>query len=637
MKKFFTLLTVATMSLIANAYPVTITVDDASHIDRLEYDGQTYIFSSNTLELEADAKVAATLYFADSWALDPSSYYQYKFPEKEDLYNDKPSGNYQASVQLPLNLYAACEWGKYFINTVNIDELRTESFTVNVHGDPEKVFLMYSVTNYRPKLVEGKNELKFWWKEGTPLVITSAGMDYDLYQVWVNGENFVDSDFDWGLLLNDGDVIDIYTEWPDEDVSVTLSLKGDASYADIISYQINGVTPPDPTVPYPAKMGQTFYIRFNTTLKEITCLMINGEQWDMGMNGTYETRLTGDFNFEVTMEKVPCWTATVTVDNPSHIRYNVAGGRNYNPKENTFEIDYPMDSPSIVTFERRDNSCELVLVELDGKTQSTDPDKCYIYLTKDGLNINISTKEVDRNESLIFYFDSPEKSSDETKGLYGWWVLLNNSPYQQEIQDNVKAGYNEIAFSAGECPFEFGVNSFNVEQWVYVYLNNEAWTLGPEDKGWSFTPADNDVLKMYIADEAGVAPERSDVKFTVAEPGAVVSTLVDGVNEVSVSNDMVIADQLPGTLFEMALARGYEVLVNDVRIEPDEDGVCSFEVNGDLNVNVRKDAGIEDVTVTETITDAPIYNLMGVKVSDGSTDNLPTGIYVSKGAKIRVK
>ena len=630
MKKLFTLLTGAALAVTASAYPVKITVDDASHIDRLEYNGQIYTFSGNTLELEADAKEDAVLYFSGPWVLDPSSYYQYKFPDMADLHKDKLSGSYRDYAELPLNGFSACEWGEYFINTLNMDELRTESFTVNVHGDPEKVLLWYAVTNYIPTLVEGKNELKFWWKEGLPLVVKSAERDGALYQVWVNGENFVDSDFEWGLLLNDGDVIDIYTEWPDEDVSVTLSLKGDAKYSDIIAYQINGVTPKDPTVPFEAKTGQTFYIHFNTKLKEITCMTINGEQWDMGLEGSYETRLTGDFHFEVTMEKKPCWTATVTVDDPDHIMYTVDGGRKFYPNENSFEVDFPMESSAIVAIERRDNSCELTMVELDGKKQSESPDKSLVYLTKDGQEISVATKEVDRNETLVFYIDSPEKSYDEAKGLYGWWVLLNNSPYQEEIQQNVKAGYNEIPFSPGECPFEFGVTSTAAGQWAYVYLNNEA--LSPMAASWKLTPADKDVLKMYIAEEANVGPVLSDVRFSVAEAGAVVSTMVDGVTEVTVINDMVLPGQLPGTLIDMVPASGYEVAVNDVGIEPDEDGVCRFRVDGDLSVTVRKDAGIDSVTVPER--DAAVYTLMGVKVSN---DNLAPGIYVRQGAKLRVR
>ena len=636
MKKLFTLLTFVAVALIANAYPVTITVDDASHIDRLEYNHQVYKFTGNTLELEANVNEAAQLYFADPWAMDPSSHYQNMYPDADDPYDYKFGCDYQTVVDLYLYSNSGYEWSKYFVNTVNMADLRTNSFTVNVHGDPAKVSMQYSVSYYEPKLVEGENKLKFWSKEGDPLVIKSVDSNDALYQVWLNGDNIADSDYEWNFLLLNGDIIDIYTEWPDKDVTVTLTLNGDASVDDILSYKINNVDA-DPTAPVTAKMGQSYFIQFDCILKEITSVKVNGEPYDMGWNTTYSTRLASDFNFEITMKKKPCWTANVTVDNPSHIVYNVGGGKRVYPEEKNFTIEVPAETSYSIGIEPRDASCSIVSVELDGKKQSVSGGSCYVYLTKDNQTINITTKGIDRKETLIFYIDSPEKSRDKDKGLLGWWVLLNDYSYQQEIQENVKAGYNEIPFNLADCPFEFGVSCYAEGQWVYVYLNNEAWDLAPSEYSWKFMPEDKDVLKMYIAEEANVGPERSSVKFSVADPEAVVSTLVDGVTEVAVGNDMVIADQLPGTLFEMTLARGYEVLVNDVRIEPDEDGVCSFEVNGDLNVNVRKDAGIEDVTVTEPNTDAPIYNLMGVKVSDGSTDNLPAGIYVSKGAKIRVK
>ena len=48
--------------------------------------------------------------------------------------------------------------------------------------------------------------------------------------------------------------------------------------------------------------------------------------------------------------------------------------------------------------------------------------------------------------------------------------------------------------------------------------------------------------------------------------------------------------------------------------------------------------GIDNVnTVTDGNANGPVYNLQGIRVSNGSTDNLPKGIYLQNGKKIYVK
>ena len=637
MKKLFTLLTVATMSLIANAYPVTITVDDPSHIDHLEYNNKTYTFESNVLELEANVDGNATLYLVDPWVMDPESSYTNKYIDG-DAYDFSFGSDYESSTTLYLYPSSGYEWGKYNVKTLNIEEKRTETCTINVHGDPSNVSLLLSSTYSKPKLVEGENVLKFMEAE-SEFRIDSEDSYKKLYKVEVNGEVVNEPSHCWVIKVKNGYKIDIYTDFPDEEVTISLTFAGDASLDDVKSCMINEEPVADFSQPFTAKMGEQVYVQYYCIMKEITSFEVNGKEAELDYTFGYYCILTEDMNFKIDMKNKPVWKASVTIDDPKRIKYSVGGGKVVYPDETTFTVEVPANTYFPIGFECRNASCNILTVDLDGNPQSVSYGASYVYLEKDNQNIVITTEDVIREESFAFYINSLKKADDSEKGLYGFYAYSPDYVYYQDLQE-LKDGYTELPFRASDCPFEFNVggDAWNEGRYVFSYYNNVAWPLDYNETSiWKFTPEDKDVFKMYIVDEAGVAPEVSSVKFTVVAPEAVVSTFVDIVKEVNVSNDLVIEDQLPGTMFEMTLARGYEVLVNDVRIEPDEEGVCRFTVDGDLNVNVRKDAGIEGVTITEADAEAPVYNLLGVKVSNGSTENLPAGIYVSKGAKIRVK
>lgn len=55
-----------------------------------------------------------------------------------------------------------------------------------------------------------------------------------------------------------------------------------------------------------------------------------------------------------------------------------------------------------------------------------------------------------------------------------------------------------------------------------------------------------------------------------------------------------------------------------------------------LNYDVQPSA-IDEIEAEPEMTDSAVYNMMGVKVSDNGTDNLPAGIYITGGKKVLVK
>ena len=637
MKKLFTLLTIATMALVANAYPVTITVDDASHVDYLEYNGQRYTFSGNVLEMEANAEADAYLHLAEPWGLDPSSRYWNKYPKSEKANEFEFSQDYKSVVRMYFYASSGYEWSKYQINTIDMDQFRTETCTVTLHGDPSAVFLAYSDTEFRPTLSTGDNTLKFMPKE-SPFEIKHTGDREALYQVKLNGEPVVNPDYRWYLNVKSGDVIYIDTEWPDEEVTVSVTLKGDAVVDDFYAFRINYENVENPLEPIKAKMGDYIDLELDNTYRKLVSSTLNGEKVDMGYNLEYKGRITGDMNFVFEMTNKDLWKVNTTVDVPTRIQYIVRNYKTMYPTEENFVIDYPANSSATINISTKSPNYKITSVKLDGVDQINYSGTYSVTPKKDGQELVITTEALDRNNSFIFYFDSPEKTHNATKGLNGWWMDCAQYAYAEEVKASIKAGYNEVYFNEGDFPFKIGVNGYTAGKYAFAYYNGDSWPLPAEQTEiyWPLYPQDKDVFKLFIADEEGQEPGMYDVRFTVDNPASVVSAVMDKVTEVEVANDLVLPYILQGTQFEIAVAEGVEVKVNDVSIEAVE-GVYCFSIVGPTNISISGDSGIDSVTVTEPDAAAPIYNLMGVRVSNGTTDTLPAGIYVQQGRKVYVK
>ncbi|MCF0213700.1 MAG: hypothetical protein HUK13_07765, partial [Muribaculaceae bacterium] len=70
----------------------------------------------------------------------------------------------------------------------------------------------------------------------------------------------------------------------------------------------------------------------------------------------------------------------------------------------------------------------------------------------------------------------------------------------------------------------------------------------------------------------------------------------------------------------------------------EEGTVYYFDLVKDLKVEILKgESGISTIADDDNAADNAVYNILGVKVSNGSTDNLPAGLYIQKGQKFYVK
>ena len=643
MKKLFTLFALAVVAMTAYAIPFKMTVDDASHVDYLEYDGTVYKFEDgNVLEFDATANATAVLYLVDPWALDPASTYSNKSVWSSDpYYNQSIYQDYKSAV----NIYIypeSNEWYEYNIKTVDMSALRKNSCEVYVHGDPSKARISYNATYVEPTLVEGKNVIKFMDNE-TPMTIGSTDYKQALYEVYLNNERVLNKDYSWYLEIKDGDVLDIFTEWPDKDVTVTLTFSGDATAKDFGTFQIN-YQDVDASEPAVGKMGDYFSVYCNTSYFNFVSMTVNDVVQEISPYYVYYSgRLSEDMVIDINMTAKPKWNATVTVDNYENIKYRFSNNSEeyFYPESNTFTVEFPENPSFSLDILARSGDSKIESVTANGEAVSENwrtPGVYSVWFYSDGYEVNVTTSTIERNEAFVCYFDSPEKTQDPDKQLYGWYLNSKVSSRNQELVDNMRAGYNAIAMGPVDLPFTFAVNGpleGAVDTYVFAYLNNVAWPLDLEnyETTWSLDLKNNDVFKVYIADEA---PETYQVSFSVSDPSVVEFAVVDLCHEFAVDNDTNLVDQLPGTEIGLEVVEGAVVKVNDVVEEPVEDNVYLLTVNSDMKVDITKESGIDSVTVAED-TDAPVYNLMGVKVSNGSTDALPAGLYVKKGVKVLVK
>ena len=636
MKKLFTLLTLALAAFAAQAKPcdVTIHIDDPSHADKVVFNGNTYTFDADGyIRFTSSESNGARIYTVDPWVLTDKCNYTMD----DDIYYEIDCG---ASNQY--YFYIDCDVPSkivYEFKTSTVEELRKNTCTVNVVGNPEKVLLnLQSWINPRTieDLKEGENIIKYLDTEYT-FVFASTDDYHPVYEVYHNGQKHEQAHNVWTIEVKDGDRIDVYTEYPPEDVTISIDYKGDASPASIKEFMIGGVAVADASQPIVALKGERMSISFNNLNYIVDDLKVNGEAVEVSdWSASYQCILEQDLNIEVKQTKKPVWTANVTVDDYTRIKYLEAGTEK-TPTSNTFVVEIAQDAADLmpVYFYPSTVDVQIDRCTADGKdaTYSELVNGYYVAMEEYVQEIVITTSVIKRNDTFAFYFDDPEATKDPDLGFNGWW--MDCDLLKRDVNKEIHQGYSIVPFAPIDGEFRFTVfgEKETVKSNVHVYLNNAALDMFDAGGYWRITPDNADVMKAYISAEA---PEFYDVTFTVVGDNVVKSARVDGVRAIDVVDGLVLSE-LPSTSVAISLVKGYDVKVNGEKVQPGVDGVYSFAVTGDTKVWIEEEgAGIEDI---EAPIDAnsDVYNMLGVKVSNGDVTNLPAGIYVQKGRKVLVK
>ena len=511
--------------------------------------------------------------------------------------------------------------------------MRTGSITVNV-DKAENVQLMRGYTYSYVTLNDGENVVKFIPEKENQMQLLSTTSKPFYKVIQNNGTEIAASGSYYNLNVNDGDVFEVTTEFPDIDVPVHFTYANDESKGAITGVVVNDNALEELSDDISVKAGSSLSIYFDANNYRINKFTENGNS--AYVSTSYSTTIASETTFYLDAHKYATVKGTLVLDNPDNV--TVYRGQSYNNDIisglATGENEIEMSEINTYIAIKPNSGCFITSVtdnmNVDGEgnpiAYTPDHNGCYNVEVKEGIVITVVSGAIDRNQTAMVYVD------DKAAAIY-YFSFIRSDRSEVEIAN----GYNEVKFYDGDNPFQFGWAGSPVNN---IFQNGVA--VDPQYSGGStylVTLADGDVVKVYLAAD----PVNYNVTFTATE---------DALSKVGVIRDRIVAVANPAEGF--SVTNGTEVAivpndteaeltvsVNDAEIEAGEDGNYTFIVNADSNVAITlPSTGIEGVNV-DAQANGNVYNTQGVLVmknADAAKVNaLPAGIYLMNGKKIVVR
>ena len=613
MKKFYLFL-IMLLSVIApqaaDAFSITLNVDDASRINVFLNGYQDLVNGDNVFEVkdgdylsittQNNAGLVSVMNGDKAVKLDSYSSFNLKLTESE---------------------YAGA---KLMIKTATLDEMRTASCKVTV-DDPSKVTLRLSRTFTTVQLKSGENEVKFI--PGTESTFTISPQSYDtpLYKVT---RNSVAAEAEWGsyTLKNvaEGDVIDIQANYPDIDCAVKFNVNAEG-VGFIKSVTVNGNEVTNYLDDnFTVKCGSTISITRNSEDYKLESFKVNGEDKTSDFyEDSYNIFVTDATTLDITAKKYTTFKATVDIDDVSHA--TVYKGYSYyddafDMKNGKNEIEVSEKQPLISLVAK--DGYYFTSVN-DGTTEYTDQSTSEINVdVTDGMVLKVVTAAIVRDKKALVYVDDRSATSS---------MVFSRGDYNRI---EIGTGYNELEFYKGDNPFSVTVYA-NTKK---VYKNDVA--VDPTYSGGSyfrFSLEDGDVVKMFFTKTPAT------VKADITANG--------GAENLSVVKDRIqpVADFSAGiscledTELAFAAKEGYSIKalsVDGTAATAEADGTYKVVVKADANivVDLQTASGISSVTNADANRTANVYNANGVLVLKNATPEqtakLAKGLYIINGKKV---
>ena len=613
MKKFYLFL-IMLLSVIApqaaDAFSITLNVDDASRINVFLNGYQDVVNGDNVFEVkdgdylsittQNNAGLVSVMNGDKAVKLDSYSSFNLKLTESE---------------------YAGA---KLMIKTATLDEMRTASCKVTV-DDPSKVTLRLSRTFTTVQLKSGENEVKFI--PGTESTFTISPQSYDtpLYKVT---RNSVAAEAEYGsyTLKNvaEGDVIDIQANYPDIDCDVKFNVNAEG-VGFIKSVTVNGNEVTNYLDDnFTVKCGSTISITRNSEDYKLESFKVNGEDKTSDFyEDSYNIFVTDATTLDITAKKYTTFKATVDIDDVSHA--TVYKGYSYyddafDMKNGKNEIEVSEKQPLISLVAK--DGYYFTSVN-DGTKEYTDQSTSEINVdVTDGMVLKVVTAAIVRDKKALVYVDDRSATSS---------MVFSRGDYNRI---EIGTGYNELEFYKGDNPFSVTVYA-NTKK---VYKNDVA--VDPTYSGGSyfrFSLEDGDVVKMFFTKTPAT------VKADITANG--------GAENLSVVKDRIqpVADFSAGiscledTELAFAAKEGYSIkalTVDGTAATAEADGTYKVVVKADANivVDLQTASGISSVTNADANRTANVYNANGVLVLKNATPEqtakLAKGLYIINGKKV---
>lgn len=613
MKKFYLFL-IMLLSVIApqaaDAFSITLNVDDASRINVFLNGYQDVVNGDNVFEVKDGDYLSIT-------TQNNAGLVSVMNGDKEVKLNSYSSFN----LKLTESEYAGA---KLMIKTATLDEMRTASCTVTV-DDPSKVTLRLSRTFTTVQLKSGENEVKFIPGTESTFTISPQSQETPLYKVT---HNSVAAEADWGsyTLKNvaNGDVIDIQANYPDIDCAVKFNVNAEG-VGFIKSVTVNGNEVTNYLDDnFTVKCGSNISITRNSEDYKLESFKVNGEdKTDDFYEESYDFFVTDAATFDITAKKYATFKATVDIDDVSHATvYNGYSyyGNAFDLKNGKNEIEVS-EKQTLISLVAKDGYYFTSVN--DGTKEYTDKSVNDIELdVVDGMVLKVVTAAVVRDKKALVYVDDRSAANS---------LLFRRNDYNTI---EVATGYNELEFYRGDNPFSVSVSA-NTKK---VYKNDVAVVpLYSGGSYFNFSLADGDVVKMFFTKTPAT------VKADITANG--------GAENLSVVKDRIqpVADFSAGiscledTELAFAAKEGYSIkalTVDGTAATAEADGTYKVVVKADANivVDLQTASGISSVTNADASRTANVYNANGVLVLKNATPEqtakLAKGLYIINGKKV---
>lgn len=609
-KNYFVLiiLFVIIASLKANAFNITVNVDDASRVSLyLGSSKQTLTDGDNVL----DVKTGDRLYFSANTGYVLKS-----------VMNGTTAETISSLTSCMIGLDEATHTdAKWIVTTCPLDEVRTASCKVIV-DDASKVTLGFSGTYTTYALKDGENDVKFVPEVESTFAISAKDNSVSLYSVKKNSEPVSPQYGTYRIDVVNGDKIEIQANYPDEDYSVKFNLSEKAE-GFITKVQVNGVEVKNfMDDNFTVKAGSQVSITGNTNDYSLESFKVNGS--DVDFYGSYSFMVTGPTNVDIIAHKYGNISAVLDIDDASHV--TVYKGYSYygysvevKTGKNTIEV--PESTPVIAI--KANDGYTLVSVS-DGTTDFVERDgnsEVNVKVT-DAMNITVKTAELVRDKNAVVYVEDASVPS---------YMRFMRKDY---TTIDLATGYNHIPFYDGDLPFS---SSFYGTSTLNVYKNDEL--VEPQYTGatsYTLNVEDNDVVKFFFTKTPAIANATVTVEGDAKELTAVkdqIKEVADFTNPIPCLEDT----ELSFSVSDKSIVKSFTM--NGTAVTPQEDGTYKVIITADSDIKVELGvaSGIKSVTGSENKANN-VYTTDGVLVIKNATrsqiDGLAKGIYIINGKKI---
>lgn len=609
-KNYFVLiiLFVIIASLKANAFNITVNVDDASRVSLyLGSSKQTLTDGDNVL----DVKTGDRLYFSANTGYVLKS-----------VMNGTTAETISSLTSCMIGLDEATHTdAKWIVTTCPLDDVRTASCKVTV-DDASKVTLGFSGTYTTYALKDGENDVKFVPEVESTFAISAKDNSVSLYSVKKNSEPVSPQYGTYRIDVVNGDKIEIQANYPDEDYSVKFNVSEKAE-GFITKVQVNGVEVKNfMDDNFTVKAGSQVSITGNTNDYSLESFKVNGS--DVDFYGSYSFMVTGPTNVDIVAHKYGNISAVLDIDDASHV--TVYKGYSYygnsvevKTGKNTIEV--PESTPVIAI--KANDGYTLVSVS-DGTTDFVERDgnsEVNVKVT-DAMNITVKTAELVRDKNAVVYVEDASVPS---------YMRFMRKDY---TTIDLATGYNHIPFYDGDLPFS---SSFYGTSTLNVYKNDEL--MEPQYTGatsYTLNVEDNDVVKFFFTKTPAIAKATVTVEGDAKELTAVkdqIKEVADFTNPISCLEDT----ELSFSVSDKSSVKSFTM--NGTAVTPQEDGTYKVIITADSDIKVELGvaSGIKSVTGSENKANN-VYTTDGVLVIKNATrsqiDGLAKGIYIINGKKI---